>query len=176
MGSGLVDSPDRSFYFNGRLSRIANSDAMDNPMGNTHNETNDFWQEHSLTFLEMAFRTDRQKRPAQPSGVGHNVGTCRDSITMFVEIRGDVLRAVTYEMDGCLHTNACANAVAEIAENQDLDTAWKITPEMVAHYLQTLPEDHFHCAELAVGAFYKALTDYRQNGRKDWQASYRRKA
>jgi nitrogen fixation NifU-like protein len=47
---------------------------------------------------------------------------------------------------------------------------------MVADYLQTLPADHFHCAELAVGAFYKALADYQQNGNKDWKAGYRRPA
>ncbi len=145
-------------------------------MGDTNNETNDFWQEHSLTFLEMAFRTDRQQRPAQPSGVGHNVGSCQDSITMFVVIRENVIQEVAYELDGCLHTNACANAVAEMVENHDLDAAWQITPDMVAHYLQTLPEDHYHCAELAVGAFYKALTAYRQNGGKDWKACYQRKA
>ena len=132
------------------------------------------WPEHSLTFLEMAFRTDRQPRPAHPSGIGRNVGTCRDSITMFIVIRGKTIQEIAFELDGCLNTNACANTVAEIVQGHDLDTAWKITPEMVADYLQTLPVDHFHCAELAVGAFYKALTDYQQNSPKEWQAGYRR--
>jgi len=136
----------------------------------------DFWQEHALVFLEMAFRTDRQKRPAHPSGIGHNVGACRDSITMFVVVRDGAVHEIAYELDGCLHTNACANAVAEIAQGHELETVWKITPEMVADYLQTLPADHFHCAELTVGAFYKALTDYQQNSRKEWQAGYRRPA
>jgi nitrogen fixation NifU-like protein len=130
--------------------------------------------DHSLTFLEMAFRTDRHKRPFDPSGIGHNVGTCRDSITMFVVVREGTVQEIAFELDGCLNTNACANAVAEIAEGRDLELAWKITPEMVADYLQSLPEDHFHCAELAVGAFYKALADYRQNGRQPWRCAYRR--
>lgn len=134
------------------------------------------WPEHSLTFLEMAFRTDRQNRPAHPSGAGRNVGTCRDSITMFVVVREDTLQEIAYELDGCLNTNACANTVAEIVQGRDLKAAWEISPEMVADYLQTLPPDHFHCAELAVGAFYKALTDYQQNSPKEWQAGYRRTA
>jgi len=145
-------------------------------MDETKNTVEDFWQEHALVFLEMAFRTDRQNRPAHPSGIGHNVGICRDSITMFVVVRDGAVQEIAYELDGCLHTNACANAVAEIVQGHDLETAWKITPEMVADYLQTLPADHFHCAELAVGAFYKALTDCQQNSRKDWQAVYRRPA
>jgi nitrogen fixation NifU-like protein len=120
----------------------------------------------------MAFRTDRHKRPDHPSGVGRNVGACKDSITMFVMVRDEKIQEIAYELDGCLNTNACANTVAEIVEGHDLESAWKITAEMVASYLQSLPGDHFHCAELAVGALYKALTDYQQNGRKEWKANY----
>ena len=136
----------------------------------------DFWQEHSLTFLEMAFRTDRRLRPPQPSGIGHNVGACGDSITMYVTLCDARVRDVAFELNGCLHTAACANAVAQIVEGHDLETVWQITPEMVADYLQTLPADHFHCAELAVGAFYKALIDFQHKGGKAWQAAYRRPA
>lgn len=145
-------------------------------MEETKEVVEDFWQEHALTFLEMAFRTDRQYRPAHPSGVGRNVGACRDSVTIFVVVREDTIQEIAFELDGCLNTNACANTVAEFVQGRSLETAWKITPEMVADYLQTLPVDHFHCAELAVGAFYKALTDYRQNSPKEWQAGYRRPA
>ena len=143
-------------------------------MADIPNTGHDGWQSHSLTFLEMAFRTDRQGRPVNPSGIGHNVGSCKDSITLFVKVREHAIESVAYELDGCLNTNACANMVAEIVEGQDIESAWHITPEMVADRLQTLPSGHFHCAELAVGALYKALADYQQNGGKDWKADYRR--
>jgi nitrogen fixation NifU-like protein len=145
-------------------------------MTGSTDKAHDGWQTHSLTFLEMAFRTDRQGCPANWSGVGHNIGTCKDRITFFVVVRDHIIEKITYELDGCLNTNACANTVAVIVEGRDVELAWKITPEMVADYLQTLPADHFHCAELAVGAFYKALADYQQNGRKAWKAAYRRPA
>ena len=38
---------------------------------------------------------------------------------------------------------------------------------------ETLPADHYHCAELAVGALYLALADCRQTRRKPWQKLYR---
>lgn len=136
----------------------------------------DGWQAHSLTFLEMAFRTDRQERPANPSGIGRNVGVCRDRVTLYVMVHDHKITKIVYELDGCMNTNACANTIAEMAEGCDIESAWRITPEMVAGYLQTLPADHFHCAELAVGALYKALADYQQNGSKDWKAGYRRPA
>ncbi len=129
--------------------------------------------EHTQTFLEMAFRTDRQKALAHPSGVGRNVGTCRDRIEIHLAIRGGIVREVAYQLDGCLNTNACANAVAEMVEGHTVAAAWRLKPDMVAAFLQSLPPDHFHCAELAVGAFYKALADYQQRRGKDWQAGYR---
>jgi nitrogen fixation NifU-like protein len=67
--------------------------------------------------------------------------------------------SVTYRLEGCIHTNACANALAELVEGKSVEEAWRIDPDAVADFLETLPEDHFHCAELAVGAFYLALAD-----------------
>ncbi len=113
--------------------------------------------EHTQIFLEMAFRTDRQKALAHPSGVGRNVGTCRDRIEIQVAISGGIIKEVAYQLDGCLNTNACANAVAEMVEGHTVAAAWALKPATVAAFLQSLPADHFHCAELAVGAFYKAL-------------------
>ena len=143
------------------------------PMTGGTETKHDGWQTHSLTFLEMAFRTDRQGRAANWSGMGHNIGTCKDSITFFVRVQDHIIENITYELDGCLNTNACANTVAAIAEGRDVDWAWKITPEIVSDYLQTLPADHFHCAELVVGTLYLALTDTRENQRSPWKKMYR---
>ena len=128
---------------------------------------------HTQIFLEMAFRTDRQKPLSHPSGVGQNVGTCRDRIEIHVAISGGIVKEVAYQLDGCLNTTACANALAEMVEGHTVTAAWALTPHMVAEFLRSLPADHFHCAELAVGAFYKALADYQQKGAKDWKAAYR---
>ncbi len=136
-------------------------------------EHEDNWPEHSLTFLEMAFRTDRQKSLSHPSGVGDNVGACRDRIRIYLAISGGIIQEVAYELEGCLNTNACANALAEMVEGHTLAAAWRLKPEMLAEFLQSLPPDHFHCAEMAVGAFYKALADYQKKGAKDWKAVYR---
>ncbi len=136
-------------------------------------KSNESLPEHTQIFLEMAFRTDRQKLLPHPSGVGQNVGTCRDRIEIQVAINGGIVKEVAYQLDGCLNTNACANAVAEMVEGHTVAAAWTLKPEMVAEFLQSLPADHFHCAELAVGAFNKALADYQQKGAKDWKAVYR---
>ena len=66
-----------------------------------------------------------------------------------------------FDIRGCRNTHASANAVAVLAEGEKIEDAWEITPETVIGFLETLPDDHFHCAELAVGAFYLALADCR---------------
>ncbi len=137
-------------------------------------QVKDFWQEHSLKFLEMAFRTDRQERIARPDGYGKNTGQCGDTVEFFLTIKGDMLENISFEINGCMHTNACANALAHLAEGLPLEKAWEITPQQIAEFLETLPDDHFHCAELAVGAFYLALADAKQKSRQSWKKVYGR--
>ncbi len=123
----------------------------------------DFWQEHSEQFLIMAFDSEKRGKLAHPDGYGKRTGACGDTVEIFLAIKDNIITGVTFDLQGCLNTSACANTVATLAEGKSVEAAWSITPEIVAAYLQTLPADHFHCAELAVGAFYLALTDYRHH-------------
>ncbi len=132
----------------------------------------DFWQTHSLQFLEMAFRTDKRESLAQPDGYGKNTGDCGDTIEMFLVVSDGLIAHAAYEIDGCLYTNACANTVVAMIEGKPMQDAWAVTPEAVAAHLETLPADHFHCAELAVGALYKALTNARQVADASWKKAY----
>jgi nitrogen fixation protein NifU and related proteins len=136
-------------------------------------DSTDFWQDHSLTFLEMAFRSDRRERPAQPDGYAKKTGDCGDTVEFFVVLEGDTIAAMAYDINGCLNTNACCNAVIAMVEGKSLDAAWEITPDGVSDFLGSLPPDHFHCAELAVGALYLALADARESQRSPWKKMYR---
>lgn len=119
----------------------------------------DLWQDHSLHYLEMAFRTDRRESLENPDGYGKRTGECGDTVEIFLTLRGDRIASVSYDTDGCMSTNACANTVAELAEQKSVEEAWDITADDVIEYLETLPPENLHCAELAVGAFYLALAN-----------------
>lgn len=134
------------------------------------------WTEHSITFLEMAFRTDRRKRLQHPGGRGFQKGACGDSVEIFIRIRAGRIQEVTYDMNGCMNTNACANAVAELAVGRVVEDAWAVTPEDVVSFLQSLPPGHLHCAELVVGAFYRALADYGRQSGKSWKSHYQERS
>ena len=126
----------------------------------------DFWQDHSRQYLEMAFNADRRERLQNPDGHGKRTGECGDTVEMFLTFRADQIQSVSFDTDGCLDTNACANTVALLAEGKELADAWEITPEDVIAYLETLPREKNHCAELAVGAFYLALANFQPSGKR----------
>lgn len=136
-------------------------------------EQGDFWQKHSMNYLEMAFRTDRRERVTKADGYGKKSGVCGDTVEFFLILNGDDIESVSYYSEGCLNTNACANTVASLIEGKKLAEAWEITPEIIAAYLETLPDDHIHCAELAVGALYLALANAGELKKAPWKKMYR---
>lgn len=129
---------------------------------------------YGARFLAMALRTDRRRPLSNPDGHGGKTGICGDSVAFSLQVDQGVIKRIAYEVDGCLHTNACANALVELTENRPLEEAWEVTPENVSDWLETLPPDHFHCAELVVGALYLALADAQQRSRSPGRGIYRK--
>ncbi len=132
----------------------------------------DFWQDHSIKYLEMAFKTDRLEPLADADGIGRHTGDCGDTVEMFLKLQGDAIAQVAFQAQGCMNTAASANAVAELIEGKPIEEAWEVTSEKVIEFLETLPKAHHHCAELAVGALYRALADARTNQREPWRKMY----
>jgi nitrogen fixation protein NifU and related proteins len=140
--------------------------------GNNKNKGFDFWQDHSENFLEMALRSDYRERIEHPDGYGKRTGDCGDTVEFFLMVDHGRIQRITIDVHGCINTNACANVVIELAKEKSLEDAWKITPDDIENYLKTLPPDHKHCAELAVGAFYLALANYREIKSCPWKKMY----
>ncbi|MBU3916836.1 iron-sulfur cluster assembly scaffold protein [bacterium] len=119
----------------------------------------DFWKKHSIQYLKMAFNNDYRERLASPDGYGKNISDCGDTIEIYIMGDKDRLDAVAFDTEGCINTDACANSVVQMVKGKSVAEAWEITPEKIVGYLETLPEESTHCAELAVGALRLALTD-----------------
>ena len=132
----------------------------------------DFWQEHSMCYLEMALRNDRRGVIANPDGYGKRTGDCADTVEIYLTVRDGRIQSVSYETNGCMNTNACANTVAELIEGKDVASAWELTPDDVINYLETLPSENTHCAELAVRAMYMALRNLQEFKRDPWKKLY----
>lgn len=124
-----------------------------------HMQDEGFFKDHSLKFLEMALSTQRIERVANPDGYGRRTGDCGDTVEFFLKCHEGVIESVSFFVQGCTNTIACSNTVAMLAEGLPAQAAWEIDPQQVVDFLETLPEDHYHCAELAAGALYMALAD-----------------
>jgi nitrogen fixation NifU-like protein len=132
----------------------------------------DFWQDHSLHYLEMALSMDKREIIENPDGYGKRTGNCGDTVEIFLTVRGGYVQSISYDTDGCINTNACCNTVVRLVEGKTIKEAWQITPDDVVDFLETLPPENTHCAELAVGAFYLAMANYNELKKTTWKKLY----
>lgn len=117
----------------------------------------DFWNDHSLAFLEMAMKRDHQERVANCDGMGTARRDCGDTISFFLMASGERLTAISYDTQGCIFTHACANTIIAMAFGKSIREAVQITRADILTYLETLPKAEEHCADLALQAFGRAL-------------------
>lgn len=95
-----------------------------------------------------------------PSGIGAAVGQCGDSIEVSLRIEKESIADIKVRPQGCVYTLVCASAMSELAKGRHLDQALELEPHEVANALGGLPDDHLHCARLAVNTLGEAIADY----------------
>jgi nitrogen fixation NifU-like protein len=99
-----------------------------------------------------------------PSGLGASLGKCGDSVEVSLKIESGAITDIKVFPRGCLYTLVCASAMSELAKGRNLDQALELEPHHVAEALGGLPEDHLHCARLAVNTLGEAIADYYRRG------------
>jgi nitrogen fixation NifU-like protein len=96
------------------------------------------------------------------NGYAKGVGVCGDAIEVYLSINSRKITDIRHAPQGCTYTVACGSAMSHLAYGRTLAQALKITPDDVAKELDGLPEDHMHCAALAVNTLGEAIDDYYQ--------------
>jgi nitrogen fixation NifU-like protein len=119
----------------------------------------DFWNHHSLEFLEMAMKRDYQEKVISCDGYGRKTRECGDTIEFFLNRNGDILESISYDLKGCLFSHACANTIIFLALHKSMEEAGQIKAEDIVGFLKTLPKEEEHCAGHALSAFQTALED-----------------
>ncbi len=123
------------------------------------NKPFDFWNDHSLEFLEMAMKRDFQENVRASDGYGKSIRDCGDVIEFFLCQKNDVLDTISYDLKGCLFSHASVNTIIKLAQHQTIESARQITADDIIVYLKTLPKAEKHCATHALSAFRNALDD-----------------
>jgi len=111
-------------------------------------------------FLSLAGHPKNIGSLENPSGIGTAVGLCGDSIEVSLRIGNGAIADIRVLPRGCVYTLVCASAMSELARGRDLDHALDLDPQEVVTALGGLPEDHMHCARLAVNTLGEAIADY----------------
>ncbi len=119
----------------------------------------DFWNDHSLEFLEMAMKRDYQETVQTCDGYGRTTRDCGDTIKFFLNRKNDILNTISYDLKGCIFSHACVNTIILLALNKSVEDAKHITSEDILLFLKTLPVNEEHCATHALNAFRMALED-----------------
>ncbi len=111
-------------------------------------------------FLHLARKPRNIGSMENPGGKGNAVGQCGDSVEVFLQITGGIIADIKVAPFGCVYTLVCASAMSELVKGRDLDEALNLDPDEIATALGGLPEDHMHCARLAVNALGEAVDNY----------------
>jgi nitrogen fixation protein NifU and related proteins len=83
---------------------------------------------------------------------------CGDVVTMFAEVRGDRLAAVTFEGAGCTISQVAADVAAELAEGKSLDDVASLTVEQVLAVLgPDVVRTRLDCAGLGLRTLQQAI-------------------
>ena len=86
---------------------------------------------------------------------------CGDMMTFYIKVKDNKLEDVKFKTFGCGAAIAVSSIVSEMAKGKTLEEALNITPTAVAHELEGLPKNKFHCSNLGAQALHKAIQDYR---------------
>ncbi|MCP4603967.1 MAG: iron-sulfur cluster assembly scaffold protein [Proteobacteria bacterium] len=112
----------------------------------------------------------------EPDGYGEKISECGDTIKLFLTIQQGVVKDVSYEVNGCTFTLACAHAVAQLARGKAVnEVARSTSPERIDELTGGLPEANKHCAEFASEAMAEALKDAVIGQRDSWRKLYRKR-
>ncbi|MGC8493562.1 MAG: iron-sulfur cluster assembly scaffold protein [Syntrophobacteraceae bacterium] len=111
-------------------------------------------------FLRLAKQPENIGNLEGSNGRAGAVGVCGDSVEVFLKITEETIEDIRVAPHGCVYTWVCASALSELAKGKRIDEALHIEPDEIATFLGGLPDDHMHCARLAVNTLGEAVGDY----------------
>ena len=87
-------------------------------------------------------------------------GPCGDTMSFFLKIEDNIIKKANFITDGCGASVATGCQTTLLIENKSIDDAEELKAEDIDAALNGLPEDHKHCAELAIRTLERAIDDY----------------
>ena len=96
----------------------------------------------------------------KPTVQAQHQGICGDILMLALRIDDDQIKDARYEYIGCAGLQACASAMTELIKGQTVTAAGKLEISDIIHYLESIPEQKYECAEIAQNTLRQALERY----------------
>lgn len=93
-------------------------------------------------------------------GRAQGVGSCGDTLEVFLRITNECIEDIRHLPKGCVYTVACGSAMSVLAKGRSIENALHLEPADIENELGGLPEDHLHCARLAINSLGEAIADH----------------
>lgn len=84
-------------------------------------------------------------------------GICGDTVGIYIGLSDDRVQRIGFVTNGCGPTIACGSALTSLAKGMTIQEAKEITGRRLIDYLDGLPVENTHCADLAVNTLRGAL-------------------
>ena len=101
-----------------------------------------------------------------PDAHGRVLGTCGDTMEIFLKFKNNQVKEGSYMTDGCASSSVSGSFAIELTLGKTTDELADITGEDVLKAIGRLPEEEKHCASLAALTIQDALTDYMNSDRE----------
>ncbi|MFX0040525.1 MAG: iron-sulfur cluster assembly scaffold protein [Candidatus Heimdallarchaeota archaeon] len=88
-------------------------------------------------------------------------GTCGDTMQFFLKIRDNIIEKANFITDGCGATVAAGSQATMMIEGKSLEYVENLQSKDLNEKLGGLPDDHKHCAELAIRTLHRAIEKYK---------------
>ena len=96
-----------------------------------------------------------------PSVSEQHQGACGDILFLFLKIDREIIREAGFEYIGCAGLQVCASAVTEMIKGLTLEKAQQIEAQDIIHYLESIPQRKYECAEISRDTLRKAINTWR---------------
>lgn len=112
---------------------------------------------YSKKVIEEANNPKNVGRMGDPHGCGVIHGPCGDTMEFYLKVKDGKIDRILFMTDGCGPTIACGSMVTSMVSGKELDKAAAITQMDLIDALDGLPDEHRHCAKLAVDTLREAI-------------------
>lgn len=116
----------------------------------------------AMAFLWFAVYYWLNPHVSKPDGKARITGDCGDVMEIRLTFKNNKVANASQWTNGCVHSYNCIMAAVDLAKDKIPEEIFDIDSIAIRDAVGGLPQDHMHCADLAIETLYAAVDDYMQ--------------